>query len=140
MPSPKYNWLSYKGPEALREFSRWADAQFRKLADTLKGPIAFDAGSATVSKTLMLDVGHLVQLTLAGDVAITLSTATVAGEVAYLELAQDSVGSRVPTWVNATGTGGSVTAPATGVNKKTMYVCVYSGTTWVLLVVASNYS
>ena len=142
---PKFDFLAYAGSkqlgsEAFKTFVEWTNAQIKKLGEKLRGPVSFDAGSAATTKTLVLTQAHLTLLTLTGNVAITLSTAAVRGDEAKLELLQDAVGGRVPTWVNATGTGSAVTAPAVGIAKKTLYLCTFGGTNWILTVLASNYS
>jgi len=142
---PQFNIASLRTDgEAAKDPAKliaWLNVHFLRLSNVLKGPNLISEGEATATKTLKLWLADLTKLTLAGNTAITLHKAdTRAGAWATLELTQDATGGRIPTWVNATGTGGAVTAPTATANKKTLYFCVYNGTNWVLSVLASNYT
>jgi hypothetical protein len=142
MPQPQFNFsaIQVDGQEAASRslLILWLNRQFTLLKQTLRGATDFDAGTATAAKTLTLITADLTFLELAGNTAITLNKPRT-GATAHLEIAQDATGSRTPTWINATGNGGSVPAPASGAGKKTLYYGVFNGTNWVLSVLASNY-
>jgi hypothetical protein len=123
------------------ELMVWLNRQFVKLKGALPGPFAIARGTVTTDIEVKLGDVSLLQLTLGDDIEITLVTAqdVRAGAEAKLELTQDATGSRAVTWVNATGTGGSVPAPTATANKKTLYLATYNGTTWLLSVLSSNY-
>src|SRR3990167_9915716 len=135
MPTPKLDFLAYDGPTELKPFIEHVNTQLRKAAHKMKGPLSYEAVSAASARTLNLTQVHLTFLTLTGNAAITLSTEAVKGEVAYLEIVQDVVVSRMPTWVNAVnGMGGTVQAPNQDASGITMYSCIFNGTNWVLSV------
>lgn len=119
----------------------WLNRSFAKLKHALPGPVLTAKGTITANLDVDLSDVSLMSITLGANVTLTLlGLPTVRGGAeAKLELTQDATGSRVVTWVNATGTGGAVTAPTATANKKTLYLATYTGSTWVLTVLASNF-
>lgn len=90
----------------------------------------------SVAAAATVPIADVTTLTLTGNAVLTLDTdGAVTGDVGFLEVRQDATGGRVPTWVNASAT----VAPAAGANARTMYYCVFNGTTWVMSVHASAY-
>lgn len=121
-------------------FVAWLNRQFNRVKQGLPGP---QARAIDVGATVTLDLGNLdlAQLRLTDNTVITLKPTPFVrtGALAYLELAQDGTGNWAPTWVNATGNSGSVTAPAIGANKHSLYLVLYTGSTWVLSALAADY-
>lgn len=107
--------------------------EFLKIQRALK---LVTASLGEVAAAATVPVTDLTTLTLTGNAALTLDTEGVmSGDTGFLEVTQDAIGGRVPTWPGAL----AAVAPAAAAAARTMYFCVFNGTAWVLSVHASNY-
>lgn len=126
-------------PAWFAPFLDRVDTAMKRLAERLSGPTVFALGNVVATATVKLALGDLVTATLTANTAITLDVVTRTGAEGLLELTQDAVGGRAPTWVNALWTGGAAPAIALGIGKRTLLGFTYTGTGWVGRILASNY-
>lgn len=114
----------------------WLNAQFARLAQSLRGYVQREIGEVTGAKLVSLHVADLTALTLTGDATLTLGVTDVRrGTRAQIEVTQDATGGRTLAFVNA------LTAPtiASGAGERTLIDATYTGDGWVLAVLASGY-
>lgn len=126
-------------PEWARTILARINTELQRVAGILRGPVLQALGNSGSSVTIKPYLADLTTLTLTANVAITLDIATRAGAEGLLEVVQDGTGGRTISWTNATGTGGSITAPTSTASKRSLYAMTFNGSNWVVRQLASNY-
>ncbi len=135
----QFNYSAYKGKPGFVPLITWLNKQFADVAAAVKGPVAFDAGIVSTTKTIKPNLARLTKLTLAGDAVLTLALDSRAGADGEIEITQDATGGHQPTWMNVVWADGIVPGIATGAGKRTLLAFMCNGDEWVGGIVAKNY-
>lgn len=134
--------VTYQFPMAVRPY------QAEKVPDPKQQqasiPAYLSKTTQLLERSIPLQAG-LLEVPLTDVQTVTLPASANAqpvlpGTALYVEVSQDGTGGWVPSYTNAVSDGGVVPPPALGALDSTLYLAVWNGSVWIMMLIASAYS